>query len=302
MTEPPGLDLLHSFRVVAEELSFRSAAARLNLDQSALSRRVQRLETLLGFRLMERTTRQVTLTEAGRLFLRENAALLGRYDETVAAARRVAEGKTGALHVAYMAFAATRLMPETVARFRAARPHVDVTLSYLRTQGQKLALAQGEIDLGFLIGPYDHPDFATAPLAAEPLSVIARADHPLMRGAAVAPADLRGVGLVLGDMAEWGAYRLRLADLFGEEGVALDVRMEASNTLALLGLVAAGLGVTVYPESLAPFLGGGLAARPIASRRFRSETVLAWRRADRGEAVRAFVAAARAASRPPADS
>lgn len=297
MTEPPGLDLLHSFRVVAEELNYRSAAMRLHLDQSALSRRIQRLESALGFRLMERTTRQVALTDAGRLFLRENAALLSRYDETVAAARRVAEGKTGALRVAYMAFAATGLMPAAVARFRVARPYVDVRLVYLRTQGQKLALAQGEIDAGFLIGPFDHPDFATAPLSAEPLAVVAPNDHPLMKADVVAPADLRGVDLVLGDMGEWGAYRLRLADLFGSEGVPLDVRMEASNTLALLGLVAAGLGVTIYPDSIARFLVGGLSVRPLASPRFRSETVLAWRRANRSEGLRAFVSAAREAAR-----
>lgn len=61
MDSPAGLDLVHSFLVVADELNFRRSAERLNVDQSALTRRIQRLEQAVGFRLLERTTREVTL-------------------------------------------------------------------------------------------------------------------------------------------------------------------------------------------------------------------------------------------------
>ena len=294
-----GLDLVQSFLVVAEELNFRRSAERLAVDQSALTRRIQKLEHMLGFRLLDRTTRDVRLTEAGQSFYRDNAHLLTRYAETVASARRIAEGKAGLLRVAYMAFAATELMPRTVAGFRAAHPHVDVSLQYIRTQGQKLALANGEVDLGFMIGPFDHPDFDSLLLSSEMLYAVTPLRHPLLRKSSLVPQDLRDTPIILGDLREWAEFRWRLDDLFHAEGVALDVRLEASNTLALIGLVAAGLGVTIYPESLIGYLGRNVAVRPIGHPAFRSRTVLVWRRANRTPQLRAFVGIARDLTRPP---
>lgn len=293
MQGPAGLDLIHSFLVVAEELNFRRSAERLNLDQSALSRRIRRLEETLGFRLLERTTREVTLTPAGQAFCRDNQRLLTDYAAAVAEARRIAEGKTGRLRLAYMAFAATELMPRAVARFRQRHPHIDIQLRYLRTQGQKLALANDEIDLGYLIGPFDHSDFHSLTLAADPLYVVTPRNHPLLHKARIEPADLAGLDLILGDRGEWGEYRWRLDDMFNAEGIALNVRLEASNTLALLGLVAAGLGVTIYPESLIGFLGRSVEARPIQAPGMRCITVLVWKRLNRSPAVRGFVEIAR---------
>src|SRR5437016_8079556 len=135
MDPEAGLELTHSFVIVAEELSFRRSAERLNLDQSALTRRIQKLEHILGFALFERTTREVSLTPAGRSFYEENARLLQSYSRSVKAAKLVAEGKTGVLRLAYMAFAATELMPHAVSRFRRLYPHVEVNLRYIRTQG-----------------------------------------------------------------------------------------------------------------------------------------------------------------------
>lgn len=293
MAVPGGLDLVRSFLVVAEELNFHRSAQRLNLDQSALTRRIQRLEEQLGFRLFERTTREVRLTAAGQSFYRDNQHLFAEYDEAVAQARRIAEGKTGRLRVAYMAFAATELMPSAVARFRRLHPHVAVELRYMRTQGQKLALATDEIDLGYLIGPFDHPDYHSLTLAADPLYVVTPRNHPLLRRPVIAPADLAGEELILGDMREWGEFRWRLEEMFNAEGIALRVGLEASNTLALLGLVAAGLGVTLYPESLIGFLGRNVEVRPIHDDAFRIHTVLAWKRVNRGAQLRAFVDVAR---------
>jgi LysR family transcriptional regulator, benzoate and cis,cis-muconate-responsive activator of ben and cat genes len=288
-----GIELTRSFVVVAEELSFRRAAERLNLDQSALTRRIQKLEQQLGFRLLERTTREVALTPAGRSLYEANLDLLRGYGRAVEAARLVAQGKTGELRLAYMSFAATLQMPQLVSQFRALHPHVALRLSYIRTQGQKLALASDEIDVGLMIGPFDHPDFETLTIADEPLCLIASRDHPLTRMPKVRPQDLAEHEFVLGDMTEWEAYRWRLTDIFSSEGLTLRIALEASNPMALLGLVAAGLGVSVYPESLVGFVGDSVCFRPIDDPRFRLETILAWKRSPQSELVRSFVSLAR---------
>ena len=284
-----GLELTQSFLVLAEELNFRRTAQRLAVDQSALTRRIQKLEQLVGFALFERTTREVSLTPAGRSFYEANAGLLHNFSASVRAARRVAEGKAGILRIGYMAFATFDVMPQAVARFREAAPDVDVRMAYMRTQGQKLALADGTLDLGYMIGPFDHSEFHTLTVAEDPLRVIVPEDHPLAARESVDPGELADVPLVLGDMAEWEAYRWRLEEMFATAGVRTTAPLEASNTLALVGLVRAGLGAAIYPGRLRTLLGGGMAMRPISDPRFRIETILVWKRTNRTASIRSFV-------------
>lgn len=150
------------------------------------------------------------------------------------------------------------------------------------------------MDVGYLIGPFDHEDFETVSLGADPLCLVAARGHPLLARERLAPADLEGEPMVLGDLASWEAYRQRLDDLFAAEGTRLAVALEAPSTLALVGLVANGLGVTVYPASLAGLLGGEVAARPFDGAGLEVETVLARKRVNRTAAVRAFLRLARA--------
>lgn len=289
MDRDAGLELIPYFIVLAEELNFKRSAQRLNLDQSALTRRIQKLEHILGFALFERTTRAVSLTSAGRSLYESNTRLVRDYDQSVKTATRVAHGKTGVIRIGYMAFSATELMPHTISRFRRAYPYVDVNLRYIRTQGQKLALAHDEIDIGYMIGPFNHSEFHSLSLTSDPLYVVTPKNHRLTRSREVRPVDLAEEDMILGDMNEWEAYRWQLTEMFSGEGVSLNVSLEASNTLALVGLVAAGLGVTVYPESLIGFLGRNVEVRPIMHQDFRIRTVLVWKRANRSNTVQQFV-------------
>jgi len=289
MTPEQGLELTHSFLAVAQELNFKRASERLNIDQSALTRRIQKLEQGLGFALFERTTRQVFLSPAGQSFLSSSAELLQGYTQAVQDARRIAEGKNGVLRIAYMAFAAIGLMPDAVSRYRTLHPEVDLSLRYIRTQGQKLALSRHEIDVGYMIGPFEHSDFYSRTVAKDPLCVVMPREHPLMRQTKIRPADLAGQDFVLGDMIEWEAYRRQLVDIFAAKGVVMNVRLEASNTMALLGLVSAGLGITIYPQRLTNLLGNSLVARPIVDAAFGVETVLVWNRSNSSKFVRSFV-------------
>lgn len=293
MAALPELSLLQSFVTVAQELNFRRSAERLALDQSALSRRIQRLETSLGYPLLERTTREVMLTQAGQTFYDSAARILEEYAQSVSEARNVAEGRVGRVRVAYMAFAATELMPQAVARFEARNPEIALELGYMRTQGQKIAIANDEIDVGFMIGPYDNSECHSVLLASEPLYVVTPRGHSLLRKSRIEAEDIANVDLILGDMAQWGEFRYRLNDLFNQCGIALTPKLEASNTLALIGLVAAGLGVTIYPESLIGFLGRSVEVRPIVNSDFRSRTVLVWKRNNRSRAVLNFIKVAK---------
>lgn len=292
-----GIDLVSSFVVVAQELSFRRSAEILNVDRSALTRRIKKLEAINGFALFERTTREVSLTPAGLEFYERSVELLQNYAQTIDAGRRISEGKTGRLKIAYMAFAAPKFMPLAVSRFQRENSDIDVTLQYISTQRQKIAIAHNEIDVGYLIGPVDHIDFACHLIKSEPLYAIMPNNHPLSKKFQITLEDISRHDLILGDLTEWEFFRNQLIELFSAQGIYLNIKLEASNTLALTGLVAAGLGITVLPESLAMSLSYPVEVRKISNTKFNIDTMLVWARSNQNEVVRQFIETAKLLAR-----
>jgi LysR family transcriptional regulator, benzoate and cis,cis-muconate-responsive activator of ben and cat genes len=293
MSGSPSSRDLEVFNAVAVDLSFRRAAERLGMDQSALSRRIRSLEDQLGYMLVRRTTREVSLTAAGAL-LHERTRLIGsEIDAAVRAGRIAAEGKRGLLRIGYMSFAAIEWMPKVVREFTNRYPDVELELKYLRTQGQKIELSRNNIDVGFMLGPFQHPQFEAFSMVVEPLVAILPVQHELASRSEVTFADLARYPLVLGNIAEWDFFRQFVLDAFAQANVAAQVKYEASNAMGILGLVASGLGVSVYAQALEKLQPQGIAIRPIADCRQDLETVLAWNRAYKNPVLMNFVKVAR---------
>ncbi len=284
----PDIDGIQSFLFVAEELSFRRAAERLNLDQSALSRRIKELERRIGARLLQRTTREVRLTEAGQAFYDRNVQLIEALRDSVSLARRTAQGASGRLRVGYMSFAAIADMPRHVRAFRQTFPRVSVELLYHSTQAQKVELARDGLDVGFMIGPFQHPDFNTAQVSQERLVALVPDDHPLA-GGPTKLAELARLPLVLGTTAQWDFYRQMLDEIFAERNLSMRVEFEASTTTGILGLVAAGLAATIFPESGRLLRSSGIRAVPIEDCDRPIQTVLAWRKTGLSTTARNFL-------------
>lgn len=293
MTGSPSSRDLDVFNAVAVDLSFCRAAERLGMDQSALSRRIRSLEDQLGYMLIRRTTREVSLTAAGEV-LHERTRLLGsEIDAAVRAGRIAAEGKRGLLRIGYMSFAAIEWMPKVVREFTSRYPDVELELKYLRTQGQKIELSRNNIDVGFMLGPFQHPQFEIFRLVVEPLVAILPVDHELAPQPQVTFAELARFPLVLGSIAEWDFFRHFVLDAFAQAKVGVQIKYEASNAMGILGLVASGLGVSVYAQALERLRPQGIAIRPIADSRQDLETVLAWNRSYKNPVLLNFVKVAR---------
>ncbi len=272
----PDINQIAAFIAVAEELSFKRAAARLAIDASALSRRIRDLEARLGFQLFFRTTQVVELTEAGRRFYDGNQHLIGALRETIASAARVARGSVGHLRVAYMTFAGLDLMPRAVTRYRKMHPDVSLSLSYLPTQDQKVALSRNEIDVGLMLGPFQHSEFEVETLMVDSLFLAMPVDHKFASMRSIAPERLEGQPIVLGTDRHWDFYRSRIEQALGPHAIALNIELEASNMLGMLGLVKAGAGLTIVPESMTGYCPGGVVMRPIAGCEAAIETIAAW--------------------------
>ena len=172
------LSQLRCFVAAAEELHFGRAALRLNMTQSPLSRQIQLLERILDVTLLERTSRQVSLTPAGRVFLIEARRIVRLAESAQLSARRVAKGDAGKVAIGFTAVSGYNLVPQIVAQARAALPNIDLELREMVTTDQVDALLTGLIDIGFVRPPLDRHEFDTACVLVEPLVVALPSGDP----------------------------------------------------------------------------------------------------------------------------
>ena len=281
---------LRAFVAVAEELSFRRAGERLRIAQPALTRAVRALEAVLGARLFERTTRRVELTEVGAAFLPEARLAVEHAERAVAVARDVAAGTRGRLNVAYTHASISGPVPELVTRFRAAHPQVRVTLQDMWTDRQAVALVERSIDVGFAMPAVIRPQFEYRVVKAEPWVAVLPEDHPLARAPTLELQALRHEPFIFGTWDRWRHFREMINEMcVTHAGFVPRVAQEESEVHVILGLVAARVGVTIYPECIRNNHRLGLAIRPLAGPLPSVQTLAVWHRDDRSEVVAGFV-------------
>lgn len=243
---------LRYFIAVAEELHFGRAAERLGISQPPLSQQIQALEEEIGARLFERTNRRVELTDAGRLFLDESRQVLAQVDKAVLLARRAHLGELGELKIGFTSSAPfTSTIPSSIHAFRKAYPDVHLDLQEMSSRQVLKALLEESLQVG-VIRPLALPDAVHwVELFREPLVAVLRADHPL----AVGSED----GLAIAALAEepfvffprsygTGLYDQVIA-LTRQAGFSPRIAQEASEAMTIIGLVSAGLGVSILPAS-----------------------------------------------------
>src|ERR1700756_3433178 len=191
------LNQLRCFVTVAEELHFGRAAARLNMTQPPLSRQIQVLEHIIDAPLLERTSRSVRLTPAGRSFLPEARRILKLAESASQVAQRIAKGKTGSLKIGFTAAAAYGYLPELIAACRTKLPEIDFSLKEMVSGDQFEALASGQIDAGLLRPPIARPAFAARRVLAEPLIAAVPEKHPLATSETVSIKDFDGQSFIM---------------------------------------------------------------------------------------------------------
>jgi DNA-binding transcriptional LysR family regulator len=285
-------DLKHlsTFVAVAEELNFHRAAERLTMAQPAVSRVVLELEDRLGVKLLERTTRKVRLTESGRYLLEEAQEILSRIDIAENTVRLLASGTKAILRIGYTTITGHSLVPDITREFRKSNPDVRLELTYLHSPAQRDKILQDEIDLGFIEGSFQSSEIETRPVARHRLVALLPPSHPLAARTALTIEDLAREQLVMGTNAEWPTFRRIVIDAFQSAGQVMTVAQEASSITGILGLVTAGVGITIF-TGMPRFCGeSAIVARPVVTDPpVIVETYLAWRRASISGAMRRFI-------------
>jgi DNA-binding transcriptional LysR family regulator len=284
---------VRAFLAVAESLHFGRAADRLAMTQPALSRTIRELEEAIGVPLFERSTRRVRLTSAGAAFAAECRIALGHLELAAKAAKGAARGEQGRLRVGYMDFAIKGRLPRILQAFRAAAPNVAVDLEYMPTAAQQVALLEGRIDIGFVIGAFQAHDVASVCVDEDDYVALLPEHHALAARASVKLADLEGEPFVIGTEETFSSFRPRVFELCRAAGFFPDIVQEASNSNGIFGLVAAGAGVTIYAGCARNTPRAGVAIKPLAGVRSRIPIHAAWLADHPSEALRRFTASLR---------
>ncbi|HEY6695040.1 MAG TPA: LysR substrate-binding domain-containing protein [Solirubrobacteraceae bacterium] len=197
--------LLRAFVVLADTLHFGRAAEHLHVTQPTLSQQIRRLETQLGVTLLERTSRSVALSEAGRALLGHARAAVTAADQVATVAAEYAGGTRGTLRFGFSP-GTHELAQRLLARLAAARPDVRVVARQDNTGVLTDLVARGELELALGFCPQPAAGVAAEPLADERAVLAVRDDHPLARRRAVALAELERCTFALVDEAGGAGY------------------------------------------------------------------------------------------------
>jgi len=270
---------LRCFAAVAEELHFGRAAARLNMTQPPLSRQIQVLERILDVQLLERTSRSVRLTAAGRSFLPEAQRILRLAETATHVTRQVAAGRAGVLKLGFTAASAYDFLPRLVTLLRRALPDVTLALREMVSQDQLEALLAGRIDAALVRPPVTHPDLIAVRALAEPLVAALPAGHPLAARVQLTLADLGGEPMIAYAPNEARYFNDLIQGLLAEAAVEPRIVQRLTQIHAILALVRAELGIALVPAAAERLRFEGVVFRPLLLPAPRpAELVLAWRR------------------------
>jgi DNA-binding transcriptional LysR family regulator len=257
---------LEHFVAVAEERNFTRAARRLHLVQSALSVSIRALERELHAQLFERTTREVRLTDAGRLLLPEARRTLDAAAAAQAVVLDAQAGLRGTLRLGMMQVIGVADIGSLIARFHRERPLVDIKPT--TAPGGSAAMISdvrgGTLDAAFVAvsGP-DQPGLTVTTLASEPVLLGCPPDHPLARRAVVSVSELVDEPFV--DYTPGWGTRTIADQLFARVGVDRSIGIEVPDSSIQASLVRAGLGLAILPESMIATAGlTGVPLRPAA--------------------------------------
>ncbi len=284
------LHQLRCFVAAAEELHFGRAAARMNMTQPPLSRQIQLLEHVLGVKLLDRTSRTVKLTPAGRVFLLEARRILRLTESAALATRRIATGEAGTITLGFTAASGYSFLPRLLLQRASAAPNIHVALKEMVSAEQIESLLTGRIDVGLLRPPIARSEFTTLKVASEGLVAALPVGDGRLAQASLSLADFDDAPLVM--YAPEGAryFHDMLDGLFKAARVTPRVVQSLSQIHSMLALVRAGIGAAVVPEAAMSLHFDDVHFRPVVTDPPHPvELYAAWRADNDNPALGAFL-------------
>ncbi|MEV4477345.1 LysR family transcriptional regulator [Nonomuraea sp. NPDC049504] len=258
----PDLRQLRYFVAVAEESSYTRAAERLLISQQSLSQQIALLERMLGAKLFDRGTRGTRLTAVGVLFLPEARAVLDRADEAIDVVARAVRGEIGSLRLAFLATTTNHLLPPVVRAVRKRLPGISLTTEETTIAPLVEGVLKGRCDVAFTRPPLV-AGLATRTLISEPACAVLPEDHPLADRTELTLGELAAERWVLTPRSSWEPWHQAFDHSFRTAGFTPNVVQRDASVQGLLGLVAAGVGITRLARSASSLRRTGVVFVPL---------------------------------------
>jgi DNA-binding transcriptional LysR family regulator len=270
--------------------NFTKVAAENYVTQAAVTLQIRKLESELGVRLFHRTTRSVTLLEAGERLLPYAKEILAKTDEAISAVRDTRNEVSGLIRVAAVHSVGLYELPSYIKTFITKYPGVNLRVDYRTADEIYRALHDGEIDLGLVAYPTDMPRIECLPFSNDQLAVVCTKDHPLAKQKKVKLEDLEGQNFV--QFSEDTPTRRATDAILADRGIAVNIRMECDNIEVLKQMVESGYGIALLPrQSLRPVdIDAGLRSIELSDTKIeRPIGILLLKNSPRFKAIRAFI-------------
>jgi DNA-binding transcriptional LysR family regulator len=254
------------------------------------------LEREIRVLLLERTKRHVRLTPAGKVFYERARQVLSLADQAGLAARRVADGLSGSLEIAFVGSAMFTILPEILREARLLLPEVVLHLREMTTEQQVNALAEANIQVAVVRVNIAHPPVASIDLCREELMIALPASHRLADAGEVPLSDLEDEPFILFSRRIQPSFGHHVFSLCVAAGFTPRVVQEALEMQTVLGLVGGDLGVTVVPASVRLINWPGVVFKPIPSPAPQTQLYMAYRSDDPSPVLPRFLEIARSRS------
>src|SRR6185369_12033208 len=283
---------LRYFVAVAEVLNFTKAAAKLRVAQPSFSRQIRDLEEELGVSLLERNSRFVRLTEAGKAFAREARAVLQQAEAAARTARAFANGNHGHLNLGYAPSLTVEVLPQALRSFERVCPRVRVTIQDLSILEMTNGLREGRLDAALTVDSSGKQmqGLAFEKLRNYPVCVALGPTHRLVRVKRIGVADLNDERLIVYSREEYPEYHQWLNGLFGRViQRLLENAEEHDSGTSLIAAVEAGRGVAVVASVFSSVAGPRLKLRELQPSPAPLVVGVAYQRGRLGPAAAQFV-------------
>jgi len=274
-----GLRQLKVFLAVAKHGSFSRAAEDIGTSQSAVSLAIRHVETELGVRLLDRTTRQVRLTSVGETLVATGARLLNELDTVLRELRDIGVQHRGTVAMACVPSIARSLMPKCIEHCTAKWPNVSFAIEDVAAREVIQKAVRGEIEFGISSGLIPEADLEVHKLMSDPFLLVCRRDDAFAERRSVSWSQLGGRRLVM--LNNTSGSRQQIVDTLARLEIQANIVLELAQPSSVLGMVEAGLGMAVMPEMVAPYKSHpALTTRPL-TRPLASRDILLFKRKDR---------------------
>lgn len=281
------------FHCVARELSFTRAAKLLHIAQPPLSRQIKLLEEELGVKVFERQGRGIRLTDAGKYFMDHTQKMTQQLEETIKATQRIGKKDRVWFGVGFVPSTLYGYMPDFIRALRELSAQVEIGLVEMTTLQQFEALKMGRIDLGIGRIKLSDPEIARVVLRDESLVVAVPRYHRLASVAGVGVNEILQESLIVYPAAPRPSYADHVLDLFSQHGYVPNVVQEVNELQTAIGLVAAGIGIALVPESVRRLLRDDVVYIDFQAVGFTSPIMMSWRKNDESGLLKDVVALAK---------